>query len=348
MGGFIVGWQIFMIILLSKDFVRFAEALQKSYDEPIIQFLDSPNWTHDLLIINKGKFVSRLSFIGHSDCFYGEDQVFFGGNLSERVMLIDEFAHALITLLKFNERLKPGFCQHLKTIDIIDCHTGERKFMAQKIAEFLHADSFLAEHGTHIKVTSFAHPDDLKLGTVLLPHPLEHDTVSFYTFDSSKAYTRYKNAHVTYIALKDELHHLEQIPGHSPIQAKAQSREEKITDLKQECDRLLKKKHKILHTQAHGVLHISDPRKYLDKHHECQIMVGKVKVPHHKKRGSTHHTSKHHLFAKTAPEKSKSHPRTHKHHHNFEDSIFKDQDTQSIEAELTTEHGKHKPKHHKK
>lgn len=126
-----------MIIIVSKDFRPLAHALQKIYNESVIELIDHPNWLHDLMTENKGKYPARLTIIGHGDSVYGGDESYFGGNQHEKILLLEEFSHRLITLLKFNEKQKPGFCQHLKTIDIIDCHNGEKTFIAQSIAEQL-------------------------------------------------------------------------------------------------------------------------------------------------------------------------------------------------------------------
>ncbi len=294
-----------MIILLSKDFTSFAHALQELYAEPGIECLKQSNWLQDLTSKNDGEFTSRLTIIGHSDSFHGGDQSFFGGNLNERVMLIDEFAHSLINMLKYNERQKPGFCQHLQYIDIIDCHIGERKFIAQIVADYLHDDDYLREYGAHIKISGFANSHHPKSGTVLMPHELQRDTLSFYTFDTPRAFDEYQDIHSKLTELESERHHLQQMPGHTVILTNGQSRNETIARLEKKCETLQKKESKILKEQTHKVLHISDPRQYFDKHKACQILVADAKpLPclHASKKHSTAHSKKNvphapHFFA---------------------------------------------------
>lgn len=270
-----------MIILVSKDFAPLAEALQDLYSEPGLAFLTQPNWIQDLHQDNKSKFIRRLSIIGHSDSFYGEEQAFFGGNMNERVMLIEEFSHSLITLLKYNERLKPGFCQHLKHIDLIDCHIGERNFVAQSVAEYFHEDGYLGKHGSHIKISSFANSQHLKSGTVLVTHPQNDHMLSFYSFNSLKAFNEYNDVHHKLDTLRSQLHNLEQMPGHTAMLTNGQSREEGVARLEKKCENLQNRKEKLLKDDTHKVLHISDPRKYLDQHKACQVVVGDVKLKSH-------------------------------------------------------------------
>lgn len=276
-----------MIILLSKDFRSFALALQDLYAEPGLECLEQSKWQHDLTADNDGKFISRLSIIGHSDSFYGEDQSFFGGNLHERVMQMDEFVHSLINLLKYNERRNPGFCKHLKHIDIIDCHISEKKFVAPIVAEYFHDDEYLREYGAHITISSFANSHHPKAGTVLMPHPLQSNTLSFYTFDSAKAFNQFQKVHHELAELESDHHNLQQMPGHTVLLSNGQSRDETSDLLEKQCEDLRKKESIILKNNTHKVQHISDPRDYLDNHTACQVRVAEAKshprhhhVPH--------------------------------------------------------------------
>jgi hypothetical protein len=311
-----------MLILVSQDFFPFAQALEQLYAEPIINFVHHSNWLHNLVEINSGKFISRISIIGHSDSFYGEDQSFFGGNLSERVMLIDEFIHALMTLIKYNERLKPGFCRHLKHIDLIDCHIGERKFIAQMVAKQFHDDDYLGEYGAHIKISSFAHSHHLKNGTALVMHPEDSQLLSFYSFHSAKAFLDYKNVHQKLSEMSNELHHLEQMPGHTAVLPNGKSREKTIEHLEKQCQNLDKKKQELLQEHTDKVIHIADPRQYLDHHKACQITVADAtyKPAFIKKKSSTKLPKhKDHFFAKNACPNPK-HTSHLDHHHNMHTS----------------------------
>lgn len=333
-----------MIILVSKDFLPFAQALQERYDEPIVNFWDHPNWLHDLVSENDGKPISRLSIIGHGDSIYGEDQAFFGGNIQERVMLIEDFAHLLITLLKYNERLKPGFCRHLHQIDIIDCHIGERKFIAQIVAEYMQADPYLGEHATHIKLNGFVSPHHPKSGSILMPSQDNNQSLSFYTFDSTHAYQQYQTIHEKVEELKLTLHNLAHMPGHTKLLSNGQSRSEATTQLQKQYDTLLIKEQKLLKQHTQKAKHITDPRQYFSKHPECQITVAdrshdpKKKI-HVQKLFSPKH-------AATQPQVP--HREHHKHTSYLEGSMFKHPHQHIIEEEVTKRLHSHHTTHHKK
>lgn len=323
-----------MIILLSKDFRPLAQALHKLYAEPVIELFDHPNWLHDLLLDNQGKFTSRLSIIGHSDSLYSDDQAYFGGNQHEKIMLLEEFSHLLMNLLKYNERLKPGFCRHLKKIDIIDCHIGERKFIARFIAEQFQNDAYLKEQGAHITIHSFANQHHPNAGSILMPHVRKSSTLSFYTFDSTQAYTQYKEVHNMLEEQKTALHHLGQIPGHTSKLTNGQNREEAIDQLQSQYEASQKKEHKLLKTHTQKKLHIADPRNYLDKHPECQITVAEATQPGAKKTKHSAHGSQS-MFSKTSPAPH-HHPSPiphHKHTSYLEGSMFKQQPNKLIENE---------------
>lgn len=324
-----------MIILVSKDFAPLAEALQDLYSEPGLALLSQSNWIHDLLQDNKGKFIRRLSIIGHSDSFYGEEQVFFGGNTNERVMLIEEFSHSLLALLKYNERLKPGFCQHLKHIDIIDCHIGERNFVAQRVAEYFREDGYLGKNGSHITISSFTNSQHLQSGTVLVTHPQDKHILSLYSFNSLKAFNEYNHVHHKLAALKAQLHNLEKMPGPTAMLTNGQSRKEGVARLKKTCENLQKKKEKLLKDDTHKVLHISDPRNYLDQHKACQIVVGDVKLKSHhavvKLRKKPHKESLTHPPHFFAHQTTSTHS---KHTSYLEGSMFKHNSKHPAEDEL--------------
>lgn len=275
-----------MIINLSKDFEDLAYALAKRYREPVIEFPGNYNWTHDLSLNTHEKPIKRLTIIGHGDSLYDDEQSMFGGNSNERIMQTQDFSHVLLSLLKYNERLKPGFCKHIQHIDIIDCHKGEQKFKSREIAEYLHMDAFLKEAGAHISINGFANPTDSKLGTSLRVPTKQPTTLLFYAFDSKKAFDDYKKASTVYEDLKVTLHRTEQIPNNPKLGATPASREKTIETLKAKCDALIAKKKHILHTKTHKVSHIKDPRDYFSDHPECQILLSKVSQ--HKK----HHPSR--------------------------------------------------------
>lgn len=310
-----------MIILVSADFAPLAQALHELYREPIVEFFQQPNWLHDLRAKHPGKFITRLSIIGHSDSFYGEDQSFFGGNPHERVMLIEEFSHSLITLLKYNERLVPGFCKHLKHIDLIDCHLGERKFIAKLVAEYFHADDYLRAHASHLRISSFANSHHLKIGTALVTHPDDDHILSFYTFKSNKYFLEYKTVHQKLAELSEQLHHLEQMPGHTTLLSNGKSRNATIQALEKKCHTLQKKEQKLLKDHTDKTLHISDPRRYLDHHPSCQIEVSHVttRSKHTEKKSHTHATTrppklKTHFFAKNAAPNPSQHTQAEDQH----------------------------------
>lgn len=303
-----------MIILVSLDFKPLVQALGNLYDEPYVELLDPAEWVHDLSPYSQEKTISRLSIIGHSDSYYGEEQTFFGGNLSERVMLIEEFAHSLINLLKHNERINPGFCKHLKHIDLIDCHVCERKFIAQMIAKYFQEDAFLSQFGSHIIISSFANSKHLTYGTILKTHTKDNEALTFYTFHSIQAFNDYRETHYKLAELRDDLHHLEQMPGHTVLLANGKNREETIILLEKQCQDLEKKEHALLKNNTHKVLHITDPRQYLDKHPACQVVVADMpKTSHYSKEPTMKKSAKqpakhkpHFFVAKTAHHPSKS------------------------------------------
>ena len=277
-----------MIILVSKDFLPLAHALQKRYHEPLIELFDHPHWLRDLAHDNQGKFIARLTIIGHGDNLYSDDQVYFGGNQQEKVMLVDEFAHILLDLLKYNERLKPGFCKHLKVIDIIDCHQGKQEWIAQIIAKRFHEDPYIREHSAHIKINSFVNQHHPHAGSILMPHPKEKHTLSFYAFDSIKTYTQYKKGHTMLDQQKTALHHLLQLPGHTKQLANGQNIESAITELQNEYEATQKAERALLKSHTHKHLHIADPRQYVDEHSECQAPVAKPPFSTKKAKRSTH------------------------------------------------------------
>ena len=305
-----------MIILLSQDFGALALSLQSLYAEPVIDCSEPSKWLHDLAADNEGDFITRLSIIGHSDSFYGDEQSFFGGNMQERVMQMDEFAHSLINMLKYNERRIPGFCKRLQHIDLIDCHVSERKFIAGLVASYFQEDDYLREYGSHITISSFANTHHPKAGTVLMPHPRQNDTLSFYTFDSDKAFRQFQSIHHKLAKLESERHNLQQMPGHTALLANGESRNETITRLTKQCQDLQTQEAMILKDNTHKVHHISDPRAFLDKHTACQITVADAtalprhaahppfkKVPPQKNTRSSHSPQ---LFAQKQPY---SHPK---------------------------------------
>lgn len=300
-----------MIILVSQDFKSFAQALENLYDEPYIELSEPSEWIRDLSTYT----ISRLTIIGHSDSYYGEEQSFFGGNLGERVMLMEEFAHSLINLLKHNERLKPGFCKRLKHIDLIDFHVAERKFIAKILAKHIQEDAFLSEFGSHFIISSFANAKRPSSGTVLKTHP-SNEALSFYTFDSKQAFTEYREIYYKLAELRENLHHLEQMPGHTVLLTNGQNREEMIAHLEKECQNLEKVEKNLLKKHTHKSLHITDPRQYLDKHHACQVLVADMaKTSHHNKeptvtKRTKQHAKKPHFFSTKAslpPAKSATH-----------------------------------------
>lgn len=268
-----------MIILVSRDFKPLAQALENLYDESHVELLDPADWIFDLSTYDPGKHISRLTIIGHSDSYYGEEQAFFGGNPSERVMLIEEFAHALMNLLKHNERLHPGFCKHLKHIDLIDCHVGEKKFIAEHLAKYIQKDAILGEFGAHFIISSFTNTRRPTNGTVLMPNEENNEVLSFYTFKSIDAFNEYKETHFKLAELRAELHHLEQIPGHTAILSNGKNKADAIAQLEKKCETLEKKEQKILKNHTHKSLHITDPRHYLDKHRACRIVIADLPKP---------------------------------------------------------------------
>lgn len=333
-----------MIILVSKDFLPFAQALQERYDEPIVNFWDHPDWLHDLLSENDGKLISRLSIIGHGDSVYGEDQAFFGGNTKEQVMLIEEFSHLLITLLKYNERLRPGFCRHLNQIDIIDCHLGERKFIAQIVAEYMQADPYLGEHATHIKINGFVNPHHPKAGSILMPNKDNHQSLIFYTFDSTHAYQQYQTVHEKVEELKLTLHNLAQMPGHTTLLSNGQSRSEASDQLQKQYDKLLIKEQKLLKQHTQKAKHITDPRQYFSKHPECQITIANSshvskKTAHPQKFFTPKHT-------KTQPHAP--HRDHHQHTSYLEGNMFKHPSKHLVEEDVTKRLHQHHTSQHKK
>lgn len=294
-----------MIINLSKDYITIATVLGKRYKEPVITFAGPKTWTYHLSEKNGDKLIRRLTIIGHGESIYDDEQSMFGGNINEKIMMTEEFAHSLITLLKYNEREKPGFCAYLKAIDILDFHKSEQTFKSREIAEYLHSDTYLQENVSHLKINSFVNPIHPKLGTRLMPHTTDKETISFYTFDTAEAFTQYKNIQALYDDIKAQLHHVEQMPGHSFASAGISNTDDTIAGLKKECDDLMAKGKKILREKAHHVHHIVDPRKYLDKHSECRTVLSDV--PKH---GAVHHSNpfekeKHASHKKPAP-KTKS------------------------------------------
>jgi len=275
-----------MIINLSKDYARIATVLGKLYNEPVMMFPGPKAWTYPLSEKNNGEHIKRLTIIGHGESVYDDEQSMFGGNINEKIMMTEEFAHSLTTLLKYNERENPGFCAYLKAIDILDFHKSERTFKSREIAEYLYSDTYLQENVSHLKINSFVNPIHPKLGTRLMPHTTDKETISFYTFDTAEAFTSYKNIQTLYDDIKAQLHHVEQMPGHSFASAGIANTDDTIDALKKECDDLMAKGKKILREKAHRVHHIVDPRKYLDKHSECRTVLSDV--PKH---GATHHAN---------------------------------------------------------
>jgi len=312
-----------MIIMVSKDFRPLARALQKLYNESVIELFDHPNWLRDLIADNKGKYPARLTIIGHGDSIYGGDESYFGGNQHEKIMLLEEFSHLLITLLKFNERQKPGFCQHLKKIDIIDCHNSERAFIAQSIAEQLQRDPYLREHGMHITINGFANLRHPHAGSILMPHARESNTLSFYTFDSTKAYLQYKEVHDELNEQKKTLHHLVQMPRNA-------DREETIAELQKQYDATQKKERTLLKTHTHKALHITDPRQYFDKHTECQIALANATATPKKTQHASHPSQS--MFAKKVPANHQTISTIPHHRHTsyLEGSMFKQDPDENI------------------
>ena len=290
-----------MIILVSRDFKPLAQALENLYQEPCVEIYDPADWLYDASSYATEKPISRLTIIGHSDSYYGEEQTFFGGNPSERVMLIEEFAHALMNLLKHNERLNPGFCKHLKNIDFIDCHVGEKKFIAEIIAKRIQDDGILNEFGQHIILGSFANTQHPHCGTLLMPNEKDDTVLSFYTFISSAAFDDYRENQYKLAEIRREIHHIEQMPGHTPVLSNGKNKQEYLAYLEKKCQKLEKKEQILLKDHSHKSLHIADPRAYLDKHSACQIVVADLPQPSHSAKEQT--MSKH-----------KKHPAKHKPH----------------------------------
>ncbi|PJD90650.1 MAG: hypothetical protein CK424_08230 [Legionella sp.] len=289
-----------MIINLSKDFEDLAYALAERYDEPVIEFPGNQNWTHDLSVNTHEKPIKRLTIIGHGDSLYDDNQSMFGGNINERVMQIEDFTHALLMLLKYNERLSPGFCKYLQTIDIIDCHKSELTCKNIEIAEYLYEDAFLKEAGAHIHINGFTNPTHPKFGTTLAPHAKKPQHLLFYAFDSKKAFEDYKKLITAYDDSKIDLHRMEQMPNHPKLGATPEKREQTIESLKTKCENLLEKKKHLLRTKTHKVRHIIDPRDYFKKHPECQILLSKA---------SQHKKHPPHPFEQEPSKHSKKSPR---------------------------------------
>ena len=303
-----------MISTLSNDFKPLANSLKELYAEPSIECLTHADWFQDLTSVNHGKFISRLTFIGHSDNIYGEQQCFFGGNQHEKVMLMEEFAHLLIKMLQQNEIKKPGFCHHLQHIDLIDCHSGEKRFLAEVLANYLNDDPFIRRHGGHLKISSFANSYHSKGGTMLMPDKLKPDTLLFYSFNLPQSFAKYKHIHKELEELRTELHHLLHLPKHSAVFQNHLIRQERITELEKKRNRLEQAEKHILECQPDNKMLISDPRQYFAQHPDCQIIVSKLKTPssrHHKASGPnffnpkiSHHVS---IMEENAPARGKFH-----------------------------------------